>query len=446
MSKNIVDGVLVETSPSMITAFDAETTFGCERKGWFKYVMGLPEPQTGNQELGEKLHELIEQRLKTGNTPVVEHDAAGLYLAGQAMIEEVANRTLIGIERELPLFHIAGVKLKGYCDVVTFDGIIDWKTSSDIRRYGKTAKDLAVDTQMVLYAKAFHSDRPTVKLAHGQFQTKGRKSTDFVEVEVTQEHLDSHISKVIIPKVERMKLVASMTSAEDAVPDRKKCFNCAFRARCPTEESKSIMGFFDKIRTNTTQSATPPPKTEPEVAQVKPPDAPPSQPEKAAEPVAGFSATPPSRKMLIVDVKEEKPVTKDQVVEALVLAQPTQEQVKAAAAKETIEKRGRGRPPGAKNKPKTEEITYPPGSMAEAAAKEQAEASRQFKSITITKGATINVGNFNSVRFDVSVTSEEHTYEEVYAEVSRRLDEEAAKYDAEMAKGSSVPANGVVSK
>ena len=50
--------------------------------------------------------------------------------------------------------------------MVTEDGIIDWKTSSDIRRYGKTPADLAKDTQMILYAQAEHADRLTVKLAH----------------------------------------------------------------------------------------------------------------------------------------------------------------------------------------------------------------------------------------------------------------------------------------
>lgn len=477
MSKNIVDGKLVEMSPSMINAFDADTTFGCERKGWFKYVMGLPEPQTGNQELGENLHKLVEQRLLTGQTPAGEGEAFGLYLAGQSMIEAVAARVILGVEAALPDFTVASVKVKGYCDVVPADGIVDWKTSSDIRRYGKTSAQLAVDTQMVLYAKAFHPTLERVKLAHGQFQTKGRKSTDFVEVEVTQEHLDAHIEKVIVPKIERMKLVASMTNAEDAVPDRKKCFNCAFKTRCPNPESQNIMSFFSKFNKGTTTSTVPAAAIingGDMAAKTSPPDAPPSNPEKAAVPVEGFSPVPPpkteekkERKMKIVDEPAQTTHTKDAMVAAmdkpafkgesetdraarmaLEYSQKLKEEVdRATAANAEAQKpaespkRGPGRPPGAKNKPKVEEA--PP---AQEAAINKSGAERAFKAITVTKGATINVGNFNSVRFDVSVTSEQHTYEEIYAEVSRRLDEEAAKYEAEMAKGSSVPAKGVVSK
>ena len=466
MSKNIVDGVLVEMSPSMLVAFDETTSFGCERKGWFKYVMGLPEPQTGNQELGTNLHALVEHRLTKGEVPSGEGEAFGLYLAGQAMIEAVAARKILKVEQPIPAFFIEGVLLKGYNDVVTSDGIVDWKTSSDIRRYGKTASELATDTAMVLYGKSEHPTLQTVKLAHGQFQTKGRKSTDFVEVEVTQEHLDNHISKVIIPQVERIRLVAGFTDAEQTKADRTKCFNCAFKTRCPTPESKQVMSFFSKMNAST--SSTSPASSllnggdmaTSGTSLVKPPDAPESKPELAAKPVEGFTAVPPPRKREYTDV-----APKEAMVAEMVEAKPTP----VVGLVETEVKRGRGRPPGSPNKPKVEvttspllregenkvleveRVTYDPQASADMRA-EQARA-RKFKSVTISKGCTINVGNFSGVRFDVSVTSEEHTYEEVYAEVSRRLDEEAAKYEAEKLPstvkgqlGPMVPANELVSK
>lgn len=527
MSKNIVDGKLVEMSPSMITSFDPSTAFGCEQRAVFKYVFGLDDPPSGNQQLGTDLHALVEHRLRHGAAPAGEGDAFGLYLSGQAMIEQVASRKILAIETPLKTFSIADVKVKGFVDVVHEEGIIDWKTSSDIRRYGKTAADLAKDTQMVLYGKAEHPQLPFVKLAHGYFQTRGRKSTDFVEVEVTQDHLDAHIEKVIIPKVERMKVLAA--DPEQAVRDYKKCFNCTFRPRCPTPGAETVMGFFSKFNPSTTSATSTgagsllndgsfatgggsqakkvdtsslPPVT---VSVVTPPDAPPSKPELAAEPVEGFSATPPPRKsMKIVDVenpesvelaaaafkektivgqlaekypeaafKGESQTDRDaraaleysqklaeeanEVKQRLGSADDTHESTEGLERPET-KKRGPGRPPGAKNKKTVmapdnhgpaPAVLGPNESVDEKGYAYTPKASdllRQFKAITVTKGATINVGNFNAVRFDVSVTSEEHTYEEVYAEVSRRLDAEAAKYEAEMARGQSTNAKGVVSK
>ena len=209
MGKSVEGGVLKVISPSSINKFDASAPFGCQRRWWYRYVQGLDEPQSGNQFLGESLHALIEARLTQQEINMqTDPEANGLYLAGETMIEDVAKRRIIAVEASVLGYSLAGVKVQGYCDVVTEDGIIDWKTSSDIKRYGKTAEDLATDTQMVMYARAFHSDRNYVKLAHGQFQTKGNKRTNFVEVAVEQIDLALHEGNVIIPLVEEMKKAA----------------------------------------------------------------------------------------------------------------------------------------------------------------------------------------------------------------------------------------------
>lgn len=494
MSKNIVDGKLVEMSPSMIVQFDASTSFGCEQRGVFKYVMGLEDPPSGNQELGTNLHALAEERLVTGKTPSGEGEAFGLYLAGQAMIEQVAARKILKVEQPIPTFYISGVKVKGYNDVVTEDGIVDWKTSSDIRRYGKTSGQLAHDTAMVIYGKAEHPTLPTVKLAHGQFQTKGRKHTDFVEVEVTQQHLDAHIEKVIVPLVERMKELAA--HPDRAVRDFKKCFNCTFRPRCPTPGAETVMGFFTKVINKETASVSAGSLLNDGSFAVKSPDAPESKPELAAEPVAGFEPLPPKKRDLLAPVGKEEMVAAMEkspaafkgetqsdrdATAALEYSQKLKEEAERAKAKNDEQSpsaiqhiyeknygpapekvsRKPGRPPGAKNKSK-EGVESPQapaarmevvqqgladGKLTEDQARKLLEpAERQFESVTVNMGVTVNVGNFNSVRFDVSITSREHTYEEVYAEVKRRLDGEAAKYEAEIAKGQTVNAKGLVSK
>lgn len=413
MSKNIVDGKLVEVSPSMISTFDEKDAFGCERRGFYKYVMGLKEPVTGNQQLGTDLHALVAQRLRSGTTPEGEGEAFGLYLSGQQMIEEVAKRTIVAIEEPLTSFKIADVKVKGFIDVVTSDGIIDWKTTSNINRYGKKEKDLKTDTQMVIYAQASHPALSNVKLAHGQFQTKGR-GVAFVETEVTREMLDSHTDKVIVPLVERIKVVAGFTDAKEAKPvNNQKCFRCAFRDRCKDKESENVMSFFSKftkVVPTTPEDTLNALKASIDIVNgIIPPDAAKSDPALAADPVDGFTSaiTAPEPRTLVLAPPPP--------VEA-----PIAEQVEAPAPKK------RGRP------------------------KKEATPGVVFKSVTITKGCTINVGNFNSVRFDVSMTAEgadvDATYAEVLAEVERRLDEEASKFQAETSKGVTANAKELVSK
>lgn len=479
MAKSVEDGVIRVMSPSMLNKFDATVPFGCERRWWFRYVKGLEEPQVGNQQLGEKVHALIEAFLlkqEVGMQMEAEDDAFGIYLAGQQMIEDVAKRRILGVEAQLADFKLDGTRVQGYVDVVTEDGIIDWKTSSDIRRYGKTAEDLATDTQMTIYALAMHPDLASVKLAHGQFQTKGSKRTAFVEVGVSQQHLASHRDNVIIPLVQRMKSAASEADVRKLPKNEKSCFNCAFKAHCPGDES--VMSFFNKMKK---QESTPASmavvnggdmaaKTEPAVQPVLPPDAPESDPALAAKPVENFSAVPPPRRQLLAE--EPKPLA---VVEGPLPApvEPPKPEVKAEEPAPV--KRGRGRPPGSKNK-KTDTVKLAdftvlnpvsperaaeldaeimaeePGEVRYVASAINAQPSVAIKSVTVTKGYTVNLGAFNNVRFEVSVTGEGSDLEAVYStlmgEVEERMAAEAAKYEAEVDQKTKAmkPATDVVCK
>jgi hypothetical protein len=50
----------------MISAFDGDSRYGCERRGWFKYVLGKKEPTTPEMTRGTHLHAMNEEYLKTG--------------------------------------------------------------------------------------------------------------------------------------------------------------------------------------------------------------------------------------------------------------------------------------------------------------------------------------------------------------------------------------------
>jgi hypothetical protein len=87
-------------------------------------------------------------------------------------------------------------------------------------------------------------------------------------------------------------------------------------------------------------------------------------------------------------------------------------------------------------------IAYDPAKIVNAA------QGMIIKSRTVTKGYTVNVGAFNSVRFDFSATAEGGTDEELRDYVDSVLEAEVSKYQAEVdAKNKvSVPAKEVVLK
>lgn len=425
MAKTVENGVLRQLSPSSINKFDSTAAFGCERRWWFRYVKGLDEPQSDNQFLGESLHALIEARLTKQTLGMeIDPEANGIFLAGEAMIEDVAKRKILGVEVPIADFKLDGVRVNGYVDVVTSDGIIDWKTSSDVRRYGKTEADLARDTQMAIYARAMHPGLASVKLAHGQFQTKGNKRTAFVEVEVSQAHLADYENNVIIPLVQKMKSAASESDVRKLPRNEKSCFNCAYKTHCPSPEGESIMSFFSKMKSAPAASLLVGGLQNSVTAPVLPPDASPSKPELSAKPVEGFEPAPAPRKMTMIDVPAPTaPATPSAIAEA---APPP-----AAAPVVEEPKRKPGRPPGAKNKPKEALIVYAAPAPASAAT-----SAPLLKSVTVTKGYTVNLGAFNNVRFEVSATAEGSDYEQVEASllslVEASLEREASKYQAEV--------------
>lgn len=430
--------VLESISPSSITQFDATTPFGCERRWWFKYALGNPEPQDPSMLLGEALHKRNEVFLMTGEVPEagalkgkwsVEQDkkAHSLFEKGLHVLKELRGLSFLRVEQTMPEgYEVGGLRVSSLskCDVVTSYGIIDWKTTSDIDKYGKTPGQLANDTQMLIYARAFHPTAPKVRLIHGQYQTKGRERFHMPAVDVSRQQLDDRYGGYILPLVERMKSTYLVPAAKEVKPNRDACWRCPHKGICPPDKENPLMGVFSKFKAA--------------VGNTTPSDAPASDPKKAAAPVEPAPGDSPAvaakvRKMRITDVEEPKthpahvpgkPAEEEDEVAAMERKLAEAKAKKAAAEKaaaeaaakakaeaeakakqeaeaeevdeadlveepETTEvkKRGPGRPPGAKNK---------------ATLEREQQLGTRFTKTTVSFGVTMNLGDYNSVRIDCS--------------------------------------------
>lgn len=277
LSPSVKDGKLIKASPSLINSFDPSTPFGCERRGWFKYVAGKKEPTTGNQSLGVELHRLNEEFLLGREIKSEIPEALELFKLGHMTLRELRafHREAIQVEHPVNAM-LAGVDISGYCDFSAGGVIYDWKTTSNIKKYGKKPEELKKDTQMLIYARAIFPQRGVIALAHGQYQTKGKPEFKVARTLVTKGEVDREIDTVIIPKLERIKAVVAESDVTKLDRNAKACGLCPHKNYCPTKASQTIMSIFNKYSKPAPQQAA--------VPEILPPDAPKSDPALAAEP------------------------------------------------------------------------------------------------------------------------------------------------------------------
>lgn len=288
MSSSVKDGNLIKASPSLINSFDPSTPFGCERRGWFKYVAGKEEPSTGNQSLGIELHRLNEEFLLGREVKSETLEALTLFELGHKTLRELKTAHSEAIQVEHPVSTtLAGVAISGFCDFSANGVIYDWKTTSNIKKYGKSSEELKKDTQMLIYARAIFPQRELISLAHGQYQTKGKPEFKVTRVFVTKGEVDREIDTVIVPKIERIKTLVAESDVTKIDRNTKTCGMCPHRGYCPTKGSEAIMSIFNKYSKAASQQTT--------IPEILPPDAPKSDPALAAEPLP-VTETPAPKK------------------------------------------------------------------------------------------------------------------------------------------------------
>jgi hypothetical protein len=397
MSDHVQDGVLLKTSPTDMEAHDPTTVFGCSRRWWYKRVMGLPEPATPSQELGTAFHAAVESMLDPARKrPTMTPQLTAMVNSAKWAIEEVRPRVL-RIEEQCKL-SLEGVVINGRVDVLTRTGILDWKTSSNPKRYAKGPADLRRSLQMGLYGLWARSQGVRVSsLEHVTVPTKQPGETLHTSALVTPADLDAVETKAIL-QLRSMKETARAKRAADVAPDRDKCRMCPFVDQCPKGD-KNIMALLSLFQ----KPSTPAPETP---APVLPPEAPP-------------------RHLPMVDVKEAEPT-----------APP------APPAAETFEpvpppKRARGRPPGSKNKPQPSTPLPPPSATPPVPPPvKTVDATFKIKTIRVNHGLTVPIGgpkSFSSVRVDVSMEADSDGDESavlavLHAKVKAEVAREAATY------------------
>ena len=259
------DGTLLSSSASAIVTSDETTPFGCLRKAWFEVRAGLKGADTKSLEMGNLVHAQVEHYLKTGQ------DALGKEArAGKEMIDKIREMfPLFQIEQWIDALEIDGVKIRGRIDFIgrhvgddRIRGIIDWKTSSDIAKWGKTRNQLKKDPQMLIYRQAAENAgcASDLYMAHAYFGTVKRES-ELVDTSINREQLSAGMDD-IKKKLAVLKAAVKEVDSYAVKGDKTKCGRCPYSQHCTDKQGvvsvmSSLTDRFKKKLTIDDKSTTP---------------------------------------------------------------------------------------------------------------------------------------------------------------------------------------------
>lgn len=392
-------GVGMRLSASQLETFDQTTAFGCKRKWWWKYVKGVKSPPDPSQQLGIDVHKSIEDYIK-GDDANCLHPIA---INGKEHVEEAKRykgSKQVENKIEVKLF---GHEFVGVIDYLNDSPeLLDWKTSSDIKRYAKKPEDLPKYIPLVIYAKWFFDQNPLIDdllVALVYLQTKGKKS-ERVEKLFTRRGVEAELPR-LESLVKEMEAVEKAQAVEDVEGDFDKC-EVPYGRGCPYNNlcHGDIMSLFERFG-----AVKRPPVVIQDIedAVVVPPDAPASKPELAAVPVP---LSPP--------VPETPPQAAAPAPEAPLKVE--------ANATTTPAKRGPGRPRKAVSGEEAPALKAPEAPIILGG--KPPSVSRR----SIRHSLTINLGNYESAKVEVEAESETMTLEALAEQVRDDLLKEIAPY------------------
>jgi|694.fasta_scaffold02225_16 hypothetical protein len=278
-----------------VSASQIETFSLCERKWFFKSIMGLPTPENAAAALGKEVHDSIERYL-LGEIPASElHPLARRVYERRHMPDPAYHTGTYTVEQAIDGMTIEGMPVEGYIDLLEDNLITDWKTRGDPVRYSKTEDQLYDDVQLAIYAQYALNRAPSADSIRVQHVNIGTKPPNAITVSgpvvLDRPTIARTFETKIKPAVRRMREVALLPSPMRVTGNVRACNaygGCPFRDKCgaadkvasisitPTQGATSMSATDNKgsimARLRSDSASAPAPAANPN--PVRPPDAP----------------------------------------------------------------------------------------------------------------------------------------------------------------------------
>ena len=271
----------------------------CNRRAGWKYICKYPEPQHPSAALGTRVHKVLEDNKRLGL--LIDRTTEEGAIAAEVLpyTEEYRYEGPDGaVQLEGPITVMGRHHWRGFKDLSAPGEIIDYKTSSDPFKWGKTPGELLADPQAILYAQHYYTsvpaDAPTVKLRWLYLKTRKPYGAHPVELEMTREHAAAGFEVL-------ERFADEMVAAENAAPadvagkhkyvltlahDPSRCreyppMGCPYRAHCTdiqpfsdpnSAERNNHMSVLDRLAALTAVAAPAAPAAAPPAPVAAPPE------------------------------------------------------------------------------------------------------------------------------------------------------------------------------
>lgn len=425
------NGELVRASPTSITTFDLKgDRFACQRKWYFQSVLGVERVKGPEAALGDAVHLTFENALDDRESVEL---TTGLLSGAKALVDRVKSEGVLEVELREKI-RIADVDINMRIDVVTPEGVLDWKTIKDLT-HKKTPGELRANHQLLLNLLAIDDGRPEFKVEHGYVETKdlvtaGKVRTDRTQAWVDRSTLDRYRERVTGVLAE-MKAAARKKLEELPRADDFVCKYCSFSGNCPKENDAmtDLLARFEPEVSKRDVEVTQ------EVPAYLPPDAPKSDPAQAAVPVPGYAVSPAT-----IDATKPGPKFEVKVETPKVEVKPrkARRQLVKEEAKEEVKEEVKDAatvPAMINSIANVESRDQALKDWVEARKLETQEAPAEIelvrpkvtvKSIHFSLGATVPTAQWASQRFEIGMTADvegsvDDAYELLRAQVKSKL-------------------------
>lgn len=326
----------------------------CQRRWGYEYLDGIKPPPGPSAQLGSDIHSDLEVIVNTGVLPSTKSKRGRIANQGAALALEL-HRKGAKVEHKFD-FEFGGVVYGGFIDAHHYeDGellIVDWKTSSDPEKWGLTDETIRTNTQAVIYSMWGVTQYPVdrVHLHWHYLNTRAAVEAKPAQAILAKSEIASKFAELAhAPACEISK--ARSVAATELPQNFASCGKyggCPHIERChgtatPQERLKSLMSQALRAPGHIPKSLTTPDKDSKMslLAMLEEEEAAPETKVASNDPVPARSITDP---VPTAEMPPE-PAPTDAGADAQAAAYE-------AAGQKLPPKRGRGRPPGAKNKPK----------------------------------------------------------------------------------------------
>jgi hypothetical protein len=221
---------MIKISPTQIKLWNS-----CQRAWGYRYIEGKKTPPTASQDLGTRVHEILERWLRFSEVPDPDEVFQGKYpgriaRAGIPLLPHPSDIT--GVEEEFTLEVFPGVALFGFIDFLAHLLLGDHKTTTNFK-WALTEEQLAQDVQAIIYAKYLfylYDSSDTLELRWVYYRTTGNPEAKKVSARVSRKEVEEKVNADILPVV---KQIAQATTLEDLDINPK---HCSAYGGCPHQE------------------------------------------------------------------------------------------------------------------------------------------------------------------------------------------------------------------